>query len=556
MSRFDLHARKTPTARTPDSGVVRVASEGRASRSVARALGLLVEQLIALGADQAGAHDGILDAMPMGPELSGVRVALRQLAARSRDGAMLCRVVGDTMIFDGVPVDRQSVAEEPLLSGLQHRLAVLDIGAITVREGAAPGELFALGRLLAESATSGDIGRGNDQIGLQPSIALTADETPTTVFAVSFAGESRRELMRTWSVLVTRSAPVPSMERTGVATGSGALARFTAARTDEAATGVVRALRDVLDDAQRRGDTVAIERVARACVTHMTTVGESGGRLAVEGAMRHLLSAPMLELLARQLPHSPEHGLLLQLFARAGDAGVNVLVRQLMTTDDSLSRRLYFDAIVAMDIATGELLDALNDSRWFVVRNAAALLGEMRVDHADDTLIPLLRNADERIRIAAARALMRLRTVKSLQTLHAVILDPNAEVRRLSAMAFGLAGATVGGGIKPPAARLASALDRETNDDVALEMLAALGKIGSADAVQRLLRIALPATPEGSDAVAAPRASWMRVAALEALVRARGHQLQPLIDSLKHDADADVAAAAAAARLPSRVANE
>ncbi len=554
MSRFDLNARKTPAARTPDSGVVRVASEGRASRSVARALELLVERLISLGADHEGASDGMMDAVPASPEFSDVRVALRQLAARSRDGAMLCRVVGDTMMLDGVPVDRQSVAEEPLLSGLQHRLAVLDIGSITVREGAAPGELFALGRLLAESATSRDIRSGPDQIGLPPGLALTADETPTTVLAVSFAGESRHELMRTWSVLVTRSAPGPLLESTGVATGSGPLARFTSARTDEAATGAVRALRDVMDDAQRRGDAVAIERIARACLTHVTTVGDLGGRLAVEGALRHLLSAPMLELLAIQLPHSTDRGLLLQLFARAGDAGVNVLVRQLMTTDDSLSRRRYFDSVVAMDIATGELLDALNDSRWFVVRNAAALLGEMGVDHADDTLIPLLRHADGRIRIAAARALMRLRTVTSLQALHAVILDPHAEVRRLSAMAFGLAGATVGGGIKPPAARLASALDRETDDDVASEMLAALGKIGSADAVQRLLRIALPATPDMSDAVAEPRASWMRVAALDALVRARGHQVQPLIDSLKHDADANVAAAAAS--LPSRVANE
>ena len=103
----------------------------------------------------------------------------------------------------------------------------------------------------------------------------------------------------------------------------------------------------------------------------------------------------------------------------------------------------------------------------------------------------------------------------------------------------------VGGGLRPPAARLSAALEHEFDEDVALEMLAALGKLGSADAVQRLLRIALPATTDMTGATTTDaRDSWMRIAALEALVRARGAQMQPVIDSLKHDADAEVAAAA------------
>ena len=544
MTNPGFHARKTPSTRTPDPGVVRVASEGRASRSVARALGLLVERLLALGAVRDGVAGQQTETDSSSPAFSTVRDAIRQLSARSRDGAMLCRIVDGTMVLEGVPIDRQAAVDEPLLGTLLRVLLALNVGSITIREGAAPGELLTLGRLLAQGLTSSRTPGGSEIVGSPQGTPIVGSDTPTTVHAMMFADETPRELLRTWSVLVTPSIPARTTETVSVPSG-GVLSRLAAARNDDAATSVVSALRDVLDDAERRGDAVAIEGIARACLTHLQTIGESGGRLALEGAVRHLLRAPILDLLARQLPHSTERALLLQLFARAGDAGVGTLVQHLLSTDDALSRRAYFDCIVAMDVGAAELFDALSDRRWFVVRNAAALLGEMGVEHADDSLIPLLRNADERIRIAVARALMRLCTVKALQALQAAIDDSNAEVRRLSAAAFGLAGASVGG-LRPPAARLSAALERETDDDVALEMLAALGKLGSADAVQRLLRIALPATTDLTGATTGEaRDSWIRIAALEALVRARGHQMQPVIDSLKHDADAEVAAAAA-----------
>ena len=510
-----LPPRRTPTSRTPDTGVVRIAPEGKASRSVATALGVVVERLAVEGVEPDDERSTSLDTLSSGRESTALRAATRQLCARSRDGTMLCRVVNGTMILEGVPIDRRALDDNPALRVLLDAMMTLDIGAITIREGAAVEELRRLGRLLAQGESSGDA--------------------------------SPRELMRTWSVLVTRSAAASSFSTAPANASAGnALGRLAASHTDEAATTAIRALYELLDDAERLGDAAAIEGVARAGLAHVQLVGESGGRLAAEGLLRRLLSDPMLRLLASQLLTSTDRSALLQLFARAGDAGVEVLVAHLMTTDDSLARRLYYDAIVAIDIVTSGMLAALNDSRWFVVRNAAALLGEMGVAHADDALIQLLGHSDTRIRIAATRALMRLRSVKALQALQAAIVDPHAEVRRLSAMAFGLAGATAGGGIRPPAARLSAALERESDEDVALEILAALGRIGSADAVQRLLRIALPASSEILGvAPAEPRESWMRIAALEALLQARGHHLRPVIDALQQDADIEVAAAAA-----------
>jgi len=548
-----LFARGTPSAHTPGVGVLHIASEGRASRGVARALSLLVERLTQLGVDHTGVVGGFSGVDAANPQLGLIREALRALSARSREGTMLCRVIDQRLVLEGVAVE-QVGAEDEALAVLVRSCVALGVGAVTVREGAAPGELLTLARLLAQPTVPERVRAMNTPVR----VMSTGDsDTPRVLGAIGLTHEGLRELLRTWSVLVTpalsdgapdaRVTPADGEAVDGVASvrASHVLGRLMAARTDDAATSAVSAIRELLDDAQRRGDGVAVEIVARTVMTQMGVVADQGGRLALEGALRHLLRTPMLTLLSKQLPLSADRAPLLQLFARAGDSGVKLLVQELLATDDALSRRTYFDSIVAMDVGATQLYDALKDSRWYVVRNAASLLGEMGVEHADETLIPLLHHDDQRIRIAVARALMRLRTIKSLQALHTVIQDSNGELRRLAAAAFGLTGAAVGGGIRPPAARLSAALEVEGDEDVALEMLAALGRLGSADAIQKLLRIALPAASDITGApLSEPRDPYLRIAALEALVRARGTQMQKVVEALRNDADGEVAAAA------------
>lgn len=468
------------------------------------------------------------DATTLADAQAGARDALRQLTARSRDGALLCRITDGALVLAGVPAAR-GTPDDMIIAQLKRRLMAVSAATLTIREGAAPGELLTLARLLARQPTGSTAPSG---------------DTPTTVRVFGFADDAPRELLRTWSVLVTPVPPAQLDPPTSSPAGS-ALARLAAARSDEAATSVVRTLAQLLDDAQRRGDDAAVEGIARGTMTHLHVVGGGGGRLAIEALIRHLLRPALLSLVAKRLPQSPDRAALLQLLSRAGDAGVETLLEQLMATDDPLARRAYFDGIVAMDVGSPLLFDLLLDSRWFVVRNAAALLGEMNVEQTDVALLPLLQHKDERIRIAVARALTRVRTPKALQGLHAAIDDSNAEVRRLAAASFGLAGGA-SGGMRPPAARLSLALEREADEDVALEMLAALGRLGSADAVQRLLRVAMPASQDftSGERATITREPWLRIAAMEALVRARGHAMITAMESLQNDPDSEVAAAA------------
>ncbi|MBL0940936.1 MAG: HEAT repeat domain-containing protein [Gemmatimonadaceae bacterium] len=556
------YRRSTPSSTVAvDSGMQRAIPDGRAARGTLRALALLVDRMATLGLGRGTSPDP--------DRMASVRDALRQLTSRIREAAILCRVIEGQFVLAGDPVDRGLTRDDPLLGSLLQRCLTLGVGGITVRQGAAPSELLTLAQMLTQSIlSSGAAGAMPSPSRQEPgspdaaAAAFARSDTPTTLSSIASEAPPR-ELLRSWSVLVTPAEPprdsnadassanslveqisnAASADEEHSTSLASALSRLVAAHVDDTAMRAADAVIGVLDNLEFRGDARAVEGIARAIMAHVHHTGSGPGRLAAERIVRRLQHRKTLELVASQVPYSTDRLVLLELLARAGEIAVDVLVRQLMSADDPQARRSYFDSIVSLDLGGTMLFDLLRDSRWYVVRNAVALLGEMGVESADMAMLPLLSHEDDRIRIAASRALIRLGTAKALAGLHNAIEDRHAEVRRIAAVSYGLT-PTASGGVRPPAARLAVAFEQETDEDAALEMLAALGKLGSADAIQRLLRIAVP--PQNTDAgeKVVPREAWLRIAAIEALVRARGNAVLPAIELLVGDPDPEVAAAA------------
>ena len=266
--------------------MLRVSNDARASNAVARALVFLVERL---------EQSGLTDAQGPGTLPDRVRDGLRQLTARSRDGALLCRVTEGALVLEGAPIDQRGLSAEPYLAALLRRLLAMGAGSLTVREGAAPGELLTLASLLAQArpnpATTPTATSAVDSDGS----SATSSDTPTAVRVFGYADEPPMELLRTWSVLVM---PLPTARPVTPTANvaAGALTRLAAVRTDDAATSVVVTLIALLDDAQRRGDATVVDSIARGCMAQMNAVGSGGGRLALEGALRHLLRPALLTL--------------------------------------------------------------------------------------------------------------------------------------------------------------------------------------------------------------------------------------------------------------------
>lgn len=526
-----------------ESGTFRVIRDGRYQRGTLRSLALLVDRIATVSGDGSLGAAALL-------QRSAVRDALRAFIARIREDAIQCHIIDGQFVLSGEPVDRGLTRDDPLLDGFLQHCVSLGVGGIVVRQSAAPGELLTLATVLASPSTN-------------PAAQNHSHDTPTTVGSIGSDKGPTRELLRSWSVVVTLAdkEPPPNFRSTSHEDGLAAISEalpegvlssavndalelLANSRTDDTATLAVTQLISILDDADVRGDAATVEGIAHVCMARIHAVGVGATRLALERLLRRLQHRRTLELLSERLPGAVAQRVLLEVFARSGEVSIEILAHQLLHSDDASARRIYFDSIVSLDLGAALLFDLLRDERWFVVRNAAALLGEMGVAYADTVMLPLLSHEDSRIRIAVARSLMRLGTPRALTGLHGLIEDPNSEVRRIAAASYGYS-TSMSGGVRPPAARLAQALEREMDEDVALEMLASLGRLGSADAVQRLLRIALPPPqPQDGSERPPPKASYLRVAAIEALLRARGQAVTQALESLRHDSDPEVAAAA------------
>ena len=135
----------------------------------------------------------------------------------------------------------------------------------------------------------------------------------------------------------------------------------------------------------------------------------------------------------------------------------------------------------------GELLvHMLSHDQWFVVRNVADLTAEMRLESAVPALAKQSSHSDERARRAVAGALAVIGGAGAVEPLRRLLRDASPGVRMEAAK--GLDGRRNRG----LAMSLAVAADEESKQDIQKEMYAALGRIGSAEAIQALRKAAEP----------------------------------------------------------------
>jgi HEAT repeat protein len=186
------------------------------------------------------------------------------------------------------------------------------------------------------------------------------------------------------------------------------------------------------------------------------------------------------------------------------------------------------------------LIHLLGDNRWYVVRNAVDLLGEMRAAEAENALLEVVTHREERVRRSAATALARLGTLRSVQAVEKMATDPVPEVRAHAAQGLG--------GVKSSRAVgvLARALDREVDPEVQAVILAALGRQATDEAVARLTKAA---EPDGRLFRRKPTA--LRLAAVQALAEANTPAALAALRRFADDKERDIKVAAGRALRPS-----
>jgi HEAT repeat protein len=259
----------------------------------------------------------------------------------------------------------------------------------------------------------------------------------------------------------------------------------------------------------------------------------SGVRRQYGIALRRFYTKPVLEGLSRLLAAPKHRAGAVAALQRGGAAGVEVLMDVLAAAPTVGERRAVFDALKHMTEGTDQLVHMLDHSEWFVVRNVAELIGELGLEDAVSALAKRLDHADERVRKAVGLALAKIGTRGAAEPLRRALRDRSQEVRMQVAVGIG------GRKSSALAMPLVVAMEEEKDEAVVRELLLALGRIGSPDAVQALIKWAQP-----TGRFFGRKPSELRVAAVEALRLAATPAALGTLEGLSDDGDRAVRDAA------------
>ncbi len=210
---------------------------------------------------------------------------------------------------------------------------------------------------------------------------------------------------------------------------------------------------------------------------------------------------------------------------RGRGEAAEVLLGYLANADGMRERRAYMQILRSMPQGVEQVIHMLAHTQWFVVRNVAELMGDLRMEEAVSGLGEALVHDDHRVRRAAAVALAKIGTPATVESLRRALKDGDPELRIQVASSIGRASRAL-------AMPLVALIETETNPDVVREYYAALGRIGSPEAVQALAQAAEP----GGRLVGRKNAA-QRIPAVEGLRLAGAARA---LEALKDDADRQV----------------
>jgi len=286
----------------------------------------------------------------------------------------------------------------------------------------------------------------------------------------------------------------------------------------------------VAEHSQRVGKFVAVGEVFHGLVSRERAAAEGEGRRRLSQAIKRLSRPAVLRAIASLIPKRPEQRqFYYEVLDRAGEDGADATVEQLNQAPTHEDRKALFEVLRELKEVVPALTRMLGDSRWFVVRNAAELLGEMGATQAEDALVGLLQHSDDRVRRSATSALLTLGTPDAMKGIYEAVSDRAPEVRIQATAAISTKRDA------KTSHTLIRAIEDETDTDVQLAMIAALGRIATADAVQKLVKMA---EPEGR--LFRKKTTTFRVAAVQALGDAKTPAALAALRELSEDKDREV----------------
>jgi HEAT repeat protein len=265
------------------------------------------------------------------------------------------------------------------------------------------------------------------------------------------------------------------------------------------------ALTDRVSEALHDGHEEDALRALAVAVDLEPGASEGSARNSYGIALKRILSRDVLGQLAACVLNPALMDAAGRVILRAGADGVDVLLERLAGAEDIRERRACMAVLRQTREGTEALLRQFVRPEWFVVRNLADLAGDLRMEDAVPDLARLAVHADARVRRAAIVSLARIGTPATVRPLRDAWKQGNAEQRMLIASSIGPASRAL-------AMPLVALLEEDATPDVTREAYLALGRIGSPEAVQALVKAAEP-----GGRLLGRKPTAVRVAAVQAL---------------------------------------
>ena len=448
------------------------------------------------------------------------KLELRTLALLTKDGTVRLTVRAGQLIANGLAVPQ-------VLAGvhdLAERMAGHDIESIEVNQGMSPGELLAIGRIVAEPVTM-------ERLGIHERIRAVATTTITVTL---------RELTPDASgdgVAQAPAEPEPPV-------GSPERIPFLLSRAARGGDGapLVTHFEEVvfaIEQATREGRTAAAMSVFCEIIEHEKIATDQEVRRQFLLAIRRLVKPTILHPIARIIADDADRaGDAITILRRCGPDGADAAIDQFARAATAAERGRLREALNQLPATDVALVAMLGDGRPHVARHAANLIGERRPLEGDNALADYLSDdVDQRVRRAAVRALGNYETPFAIDAIARALTDPVVEVR-LEAVAV------LGRRKAPRAIEIISrAIGDEPEVDVQIGMIGALGRVGTSEAVAMLAKVAEPA----SSIFGSRKGPGVRVAAVRALAEARTAAAMSALLALVNDKEREVRDTAARA---------
>jgi HEAT repeat protein len=295
---------------------------------------------------------------------------------------------------------------------------------------------------------------------------------------------------------------------------------------------------------QREGSAEDVVEGFLGIINHEQSAPNPDAKRAYIQTVRRLAKPALLTTVARQVrKHPDQRERYVTILSRTGEEGALAAFRQIMAAPSLHERTLYLGVLRELSGAVPALVHALANDQWYMVRAAADILAELKPVEAEQGLITLLSHPDDRVRRSALRALAELGTSRAPDAIKRGLKDPSAQVRGAAAIALAslrdVRQTTV----------IATALEEEVDEEAQFTFVRALGALGGADAVQRLMRTA---SQDSGRAGRVRRTTSLRLSAIVALSNAHTPAAIMALKELAGDKDREVREAAQRALMAQR----